>query len=292
MSNTAVTEDTDTDSDSNVEFEDVPLAPRTVPAETTTPSFHSVSFQTERPVWVPILSLPEQRAAPLRPGSAEETQLRGRLSTGIERINYRHMKAEMGMDGTNTDDSEKRFKSFADLAREVGLLVDTLWASSTPSIQVEGLITLAGITEMALPTYKFDPESTLTLLHKFDSVFAALCTGKHPVTNAPIPGAVDGRPLVTQTQKVRIRSLAETTRYKIFSCLEESDSSFGDGNANGNGVGNGNQNGNGQDYDDEEDLDVPMQPWLMEAAKVYDQTLMLLADQGEGADLMQLDGVC
>lgn len=133
---------------------------------------------------------------------------------------------------------------------------------------------------MALPAYKFDPEATLTILHKFDSIFAALCTGQHPVTKDPIPGATANRPLVTQTQKVRIRSLAETTRYKIFSCLEDSgSSSFSELNENGNVI-----------YDDEPlDADIPMQPWLMEAAKVYDQTLMLLADQGEGDDL---DGGC
>jgi hypothetical protein len=78
-----------------------------------------------------MLSLPEQRAQPLHPGSAEETQLRGRLSTGIERITYRHMKSEMGMDGSETRASEKRFENFAQLAREVGLLVDLLWASAT-----------------------------------------------------------------------------------------------------------------------------------------------------------------
>ncbi|KAJ5893026.1 hypothetical protein N7504_009717 [Penicillium tannophilum] len=278
MSNTATPEETDTESD--VEFEDVPLAaaPRSAPETDNNgaSSVHSVSFQTETPLWVPMLSLPEQRAEPLRPGSTEETQLRGRLSTGIERINYRHMKSEMGMDGSETRASEKRFENFAQLAREVGSLVDSLWASATPSIQVEGLITLAGITEMALPTYKFDPEATLTILHKFDSIFAALCTGQHPVTKEPIPGAAADRPLVTQTQKVRIRSLAEMTRYKIFSCLESSgSSSFSELNENGNVV-----------YDDEPlGADTPMQPWLMEAARVYDQTLMLLADQGEGDDL-------
>lgn len=133
MSSTGAPEETDTESD--VEFEDVPLAaaPKSAPEtdNNSTSSVHSVSFQTEPPLWVPMLSLPEQRAEPLRPGSTEETQLRGRLSTGIERINYRHMKSEMGMDGSETRASEKRFENFAQLAREVGSLVDSLWASAT-----------------------------------------------------------------------------------------------------------------------------------------------------------------
>lgn len=107
---------------------------------------------------------------------------------------------------------------------------------------------------MALPAYKFDPETTLAILHKFDAVFAALCTGIHPLTQLPLHGAVEGRPFVTQTQKVRIRSLAEMTRSRIFACLP--------------------------DPDEGEDEEVE-QPWVVEATRVYDRTLMLLADQGE-----------
>lgn len=114
---------------------------------------------------------------------------------------------------------------------------------------------------MSLPTYKFDPESALTILHKFDEIFAALCTGAHPSSHSPLPGTVDGRPLVTQTQKVRIRSLAETTRNKIFSCLPDSDE--------------------GGDWDDGDEVE---QPWVLEATRVYDRTLMLLGDQGDGGE--------
>lgn len=111
---------------------------------------------------------------------------------------------------------------------------------------------------MCLPTYRFDPESTLRILHKFDEVFAALCTGVHPLTDSPLHGAVPGRSFVTQTQKVRIRSLAEMTRNKIFACLPDPDQ--------------------GQDAPEpDEEVD---QPWLVEATRIYDRTLMLLADQG------------
>ena len=51
---------------------------------------------------------------------------------------------------------------------------------------------------MALPTYKFEPEATLTILNKFNIVFAALCTGKHPTTQNSLPGIVGDHPLVTR----------------------------------------------------------------------------------------------
>lgn len=128
------------------------------------------------------------------------------------------------------------------------------------SIQVESLITLAGITEMALPTHPFDGPSALSLLHKFDEIFVALCTGIHPLTREPLALGAQHTPVsfVTQTQKVRIRSLAETTRYKVFSVLP------------------------GGEEDGEEFEESREEPWVLEATRVYDGTLMLLADSAEG----------
>lgn len=109
---------------------------------------------------------------------------------------------------------------------------------------------------MALPTHPFDGPAVLSLLHKFDEVFVALCTGIHPITKEPLREAgARGGSLVTQTQKVRIRSLAETTRYRVFSVL-----------------------GDAEEGDGETDSE---QPWVLEATRVYDRTLMLLADGDE-----------
>lgn len=115
----------DTDSDPDVEFEDVPL-----PQKST---INGVSLTTgpARSPWTPSLSLPPQRETPLPAGSEEETQLRGRVSSGIERINYRQMKAEMGMDAPETHASHRRYESFRELAGDVEHLVDMLWASAS-----------------------------------------------------------------------------------------------------------------------------------------------------------------
>ncbi|OQE29684.1 hypothetical protein PENSTE_c002G09161 [Penicillium steckii] len=242
--------DQDHDSDMDEEFEDVPITQSNNTSEPT-----PTPISTGERKWTPSLSLPPQQSPPI-PGSQEETQLRGRLSTGIERITYRQMKSEMGMDAPDTHISHRKYESFAELSAEVEHLIDMLWASSSPSIQTEGLITLAGIVEMALPTHPFDGRTTLSLLHKFDSVFVALCTGFHPLTGAPLleagAGNSERRPLVTQTQKVRIRSLAETTRLKVFSVV-------------------------GEDAEGDDDAEG----WVLEATKVYDGVLMLLGDSGD-----------
>ncbi|GLI79884.1 hypothetical protein PoHVEF18_008226 [Penicillium ochrochloron] len=254
------------DSDEDVEFEDVPFQPTQPHAVSTNgsdlPSEHAAAVSTNMP-WVPALRIPPQRERPLASGSNGEVQLRGRLSTAIDRINSRQMKAQMGMDTTNTQPGQTRYTCIQELADDIEGTADMLWESATPSIQVEGLITLAGILEHSLPTYPFDPEPTLTILNKLDYFFIALMQGEHPLSHTPLPGATPDHPFVTQTQKVRIRSIAETTRSNLFGMIPEppEDEAGYDG------------------YDDWEEPEMP--PWMMQATRVYERVLMLLGDQGD-----------
>ncbi|KAJ5757088.1 uncharacterized protein N7511_007270, partial [Penicillium nucicola] len=256
----------ESDSDSEIEFEDVPITHQTRTQNSERTRNGDISIELP-PVpaqpWNPPLYLPPQRTTPILSGSEEETQLRGRLSTGIEKVTYRKMKSDMGMDAPDTPIHSRRYDGFKDLVVDVDNLVDMIWASATPSIQTETLITLAGIVQTSLKSFPFDPQPTLTILHKLDSIFAALCTGTHPLTGAALPGARIGQSLATETQKVRIRSLAEMTRYEVFSVL---------GSSRGNG-----------DYDDEEEEDGDVEePWMLEATRVYEDSLMLLAEQDPG----------
>ncbi|KAJ5121147.1 uncharacterized protein N7515_009108 [Penicillium bovifimosum] len=248
------------DSDEDVEFEDVPVSCN---RDRQDGDMSIVLPVTPHPPWNPTLSLPPQRAQPIPSGSMEETQLRGQISAGIERVTYRKMKSDMGMDAPGTPTSERRYESFKELAADVEGLVDMLWASATPAIQTEALITLAGLTQTSLPAFPFEAQPTLSILHKLDSVFAALCTGTHPVDGLVLPGAQPGQSLATETQKVRIRSLAERTRYEVFSCLGRSSGKVADGDG----------------WDEEDSGDEVDEPWMLEATRVYEKCLMLLAEQ-------------
>ncbi|KAJ5807550.1 hypothetical protein N7447_011006 [Penicillium robsamsonii] len=272
MSPASIQNDQDTDSDSDVEFEDVPISLPSRPRNREDTGI-PITIPSPQPQWTPTLSLPQQRSQPISSGSEEETQIRGQISTGIERVTYRKMKSDMGMDAPDTPISERRYESFKELAAEVEGLVDTLWASATPAIQTEALITLAGLTQTSLPAFPFDAPPTLNILHKFDCIFAALCTGTHPLTGAVLPGAQPGQSVATETQKVRIRSLAERTRYQVFSCLAKSDERVDAATAS-----NGNANGYGDD-EDEDSGDEVDDPWMLEATRVYEKSLMLLAEQ-------------
>ncbi|KAJ6185064.1 hypothetical protein N7519_006365 [Penicillium mononematosum] len=270
MSPASIKDEQDSDSDSDVEFEDVPMSLPSRPRDETDIAISIPS--TPRPQWTPTLSLPQQRNQPIPSGSEEETQLRGQISTGIERVTYRKMKSDMGMDAPDTPASERRYESFKELAADVEGLIDTLWASATPAIQTEALITLAGLTQTSLPAFPFDAPPTLNIFHKLDSVFAALCTSTHPLTGATLPGARSGQSLVTETQKVRIRSLAERTRHQVFSCLAKSNDRGNAAAVSANGYGYG-------DDEDEESGDDVDEPWMLEATRVYEKSLMLLAEQ-------------
>lgn len=67
---------------------------------------------------------------------------------------------------------------------------------------------------------------------------------------------------------MRIRSLAERTRYQVFSCLAKS-------NERGNAA-NGYGDGDDEDEDSDDEVD---EPWMLEATQVYEKSLMLLAEQ-------------
>ncbi|CAI7638707.1 unnamed protein product [Penicillium glandicola] len=281
MSPASIQNEQDSDSDSDVEFEDVPISLPSRPRNREDIEIPITIPSTPRPQWTPTLSLPQQRSQPIPSGSEEEIQLRGQISTGIERVTYRKMKSDMGMDAPDTPTSARRYNSFKELTADVEGLIDMLWASATPAIQTEALITLAGLTQTSLSAFPFDAPPTLNILHKLDSVFAALCTGTHPLTGAVLPGAQPGQSLATETQKVRIRSLAERTRYAVFSCLAKSDNRVNDASVNANGYGYGNGD------EDEDSGDEVDEPWMLEATQVYEKSLMLLAEQDpdvEGVD--------
>lgn len=123
------------DSDSDVEFEDVPLRSAQASASNNGPTngIHAAttSISLQQQPWRPTLSLPQQRTQPIPAGSETETQLRGRLSAGIDRITYRQMKSEMGMDAPESSASSRRYESFKDFAFDVDGMIDMLWASAT-----------------------------------------------------------------------------------------------------------------------------------------------------------------
>lgn len=167
------------------------------------------------------------------------------------------------------------------------------------------MISLSVLVNSSLSDYPFSPRSTFRLLRKLDSVFASLLLGEDAESGAPLPGFETRRNVVSMTEKVRIKSIAETCRMVVMEVRgrddeeeeEEEEEEGGDGGSAsddddedmvdvlGNGAGAGlSANGNGNDMDYRE---TPGR-WEMEAARVYERTIQLLGDelgkQGEFVD--------
>lgn len=125
------------DSDEDMEWEDVPMQHRTentqeglslslpsMPAPATSISNRDIS--NPEPV-----SLPPQRNEPIPSGSKEESQIRHRLSAGIERIQNRSVKTKLNVFLENAPPSERGYTSYKELAGDIEQLVDMLWATAT-----------------------------------------------------------------------------------------------------------------------------------------------------------------
>jgi hypothetical protein len=166
--------------------------------------------------------LPEPRRTPLKPGSAKESQLLRYIDTRLLNITRRFAKkgirrkaditstppppgvaagsehARNGSHNVKEDEEEvEGYHSFSEVANDLSTLVDVLWVSNTPGIQVPYMLNVALLTVSYLPYFPFAPEPTLELFARLDLVFVSLLTSGTGLT---------------MTEKVRLRSIVERTR--------------------------------------------------------------------------------
>ncbi|GLA27865.1 hypothetical protein AnigIFM63326_005426 [Aspergillus niger] len=254
------------------------------------PTLPSPAPSTPRPS-TPSL-LPKPRTHPLRAGSAKETTVINHIDTTLLRISRRHAKKFSSAYYKPNDESNSNanyspesfsargygkgeeegevqgYESFKEVARDLEGLVDVLWVSGTPSLQIPYLISLAIQVNSYLPEYPFSAAPTFRLLRKLDEVFAELLGG----------GNEEKKSVVSMTEKVRIKSIAESCRVLVVETREKE-----------------NEDANGEDdYDEDEDeefedvygnankledyMPIPGK-WEMETAKVYERTIQLLGDE-------------
>ncbi|KAL4814572.1 hypothetical protein BDW67DRAFT_165644 [Aspergillus spinulosporus] len=241
--------------------------------------------------------LPKQRTHPIRPGSTKESTVINYVDKTILAINRRHAKkfsivleqqsTQQNGHDINTTSASKRerepegerergYESFKEVAKDIESVVDVLWVSGTPSLQIPYLISLSGLVNNYLPDYPFSKKATFRLLRKLDSFFASLILGENAETGQPLSGFEGRRNVVSMTEKVRIKSIAETARVLV---VEKGDSS--DPEADGNDESEDIEDA---EEEDEMDLDYGLEvdrpeKWEMETARVYEKTIQLLSDE-------------
>ncbi|OIW29178.1 hypothetical protein CONLIGDRAFT_409487 [Coniochaeta ligniaria NRRL 30616] len=224
-------------------------------------------------------NLPHPRGRPLIPGSAKEDTVRNYVEGQLLYINRRYIKKFAVQ---NPDDKVTGYKSMGELCKDAEGLVNILWLSATPSLQIPYLLNIAGEFTEWLTHFPPSPTATFSLLRKLDHCFASLLLGRDIETREPLPGFEDGpHSGMSGTDKVRCRSLVEQTRILVVDVMskeppqveevdEEADydtpmetESESEGAASRGGA-------YGED-DDDDGLD-------MDVAKVYENTLVQLGE--------------
>ncbi|KAL4784510.1 hypothetical protein BJX76DRAFT_327216, partial [Aspergillus varians] len=149
--------------------------------------------------------LPKQRSHPLRAGSAKETTVINHVDAAILAINRRHAKKfssvfdqPQGLNGTSTTPAAEKmevekaadrgYESFGEVVKDFEGIVDVLWVSGTPSLQIPYLISLSVLVNTYLPDYPFTAKPTFRLLRKLDFFFASLILGEDAETGQPLSG--------------------------------------------------------------------------------------------------------
>ncbi|KFG84919.1 meiotic recombination protein DMC1 [Metarhizium anisopliae] len=229
----------------------------------------------------PLAGLPHPRGHSLRPGSSKEDMVRRYVEERLLHISRRYVKK---FGNPNPGDEVVGFKSFGEVAKELDGLVNVLWKSGTPSLQIPFLLKVASDFTQYVRSFPPSPRATFELLRKLDHCFASLLRGQDMDTNETLPGFENGlRAGMTTTDMVRCRSLVEQTRVLIVEVLSSGDVDDED------------------DEEEEEDTDMDMDggesaaeaggnrtptPWdieeerlHMDAARIYENTIVQLGER-------------
>lgn len=163
------------------------------------------------------------------------------------------------------------------------------------SLQLPYLIALACLINNYLPDYPFRPAIAFPLLIKLDYVFASVLTGNNIKTGAPVSGCDSMASVASMTEKVRIKSIAESTRVTVVE-LQGNMPSDVDVEAEMSSV-----YGDSDGFGDVDSMDTDTETvtdqtsdggrtqicggggklgrWAMASARVYEQTLNFLGDE-------------
>jgi hypothetical protein len=136
-----------------------------------------------------------------------------------------------------------------------------------------------------LPEYPhFQPKPTFRLFRKLDIIFASLLLGEDVESGVPLSGFEYTRNIVSMTEKVRIKGIAEASRIVVVE-MREKDVEYQDDDDDDDDSENDWEDG--MDIDETEFETAHTGLWEMEAARVYERTIQYLGDDlGKGGELV------
>ncbi|RYP47200.1 hypothetical protein DL768_006709 [Monosporascus sp. mg162] len=163
--------------------------------------------------------LPAPRSRPLAPGSRKEDYARDYVSQRLLHVSRRYVKKhgipnDDGVDGGPAE--VPGYDSADELCHDLEEVVDVLWFSGTPSLQIPYLINVAHALTTYLASFAPTPRPTFALLQKLDHCFASLLVGRDVKTRDPLPGFQRGLGAgLSRTDMVRLKSIADETRMLV-----------------------------------------------------------------------------
>ncbi|KAI2640205.1 hypothetical protein GGS21DRAFT_487964 [Xylaria nigripes] len=161
--------------------------------------------------------LPHPRSRPLVPGSKKEDYARDYVARKLLHISRRYVK-KFGI--PDPADEVTGYGSMEEVCRDLEEVVDVLWFSGTPSLQIPYLLNVALAFNTYLPSFTPAPRPTFAFLRKLDHCFASLLVGYDVKSKDSLPGfssAVDNsiQSRFSRTDMVRCKSLADETRMLV-----------------------------------------------------------------------------
>ncbi|KAI0880636.1 uncharacterized protein GGS22DRAFT_174404 [Annulohypoxylon maeteangense] len=156
--------------------------------------------------------LPHPRSKPLARGSKKEDYARNYVSDRLMHISRRYVKKHGIPDPA---DEVTGYDSMDEVCKDLEDVVDVLWFSGTPSLQIPYLLNVALAFNTYLPSFPPSSRPTFALLKKLDHCFASLIIGRDLKSGDPLPGFQGHGRGFTRTDMVRCKSLTDETRMLV-----------------------------------------------------------------------------
>ncbi|KAF2627643.1 hypothetical protein BU25DRAFT_410784 [Macroventuria anomochaeta] len=165
--------------------------------------------------------LPQPRKHPLQPGGTKESELIRYLDHGVNQIQKRVDNRVTNRKTPALLGQEEGYRAFWEVAKDLDDLVDVVWVSGSPNLQIPYLLNLAVLTVDFLPQFhntSRSTQATFRLLSKLDYAFSSLLTGHDSSSGETLPGFEAGRSVAT-TDKVRLKGIVDRTRLTVVRVL-------------------------------------------------------------------------
>lgn len=159
--------------------------------------------------------LPQTRRHPLNPGGPKESELIRYLDHGVAQVQKRI--ANRHRNGGIASGEAAGYHAFWEVAKDLDGLIEVVWVSGSPNLQIPYLLHLAILSAEYLALFNPTARSihaAFRLLSKLDYAFASLLTGNDVATGEPLSGFENGR-TVSTTDKVRLKGIVERTRLTV-----------------------------------------------------------------------------